>query len=126
MENLAGVQRLPETDPSPLAPTLADVQRFEPPATGAPGARPESEVNPPPAYETPAASEVPPIPSSGALAGETAPIDLPSALGLAGVQNPDLLVARQRVVEAITLRQLAAAQILPNLNFGMNYDDHTG
>jgi outer membrane protein TolC len=55
-----------------------------------------------------------------------APIDLGSALALAGVQNPELMVARQRVVEAAALRQFAAAQILPNLNAGMNYDDHTG
>ena len=34
-------------------------------------------------------------------------------------------MARQRVVEAVALRQFAAAQILPNLNAGMNYDDHT-
>jgi len=54
------------------------------------------------------------------------PIDLNSALRLAGVQNPQLMIARQRVVEAAALRQLAAAQILPSLNLGMNYDSHTG
>ncbi len=36
------------------------------------------------------------------------------------------MIARQRVVEAAALRQLAAVQILPSLNFGMNYDSHTG
>src|SRR5579883_2322882 len=40
-------------------------------------------------------------------------IDLASALRLAGVENPQILIARQRVVEAMALRQLAAAQILP-------------
>jgi outer membrane protein TolC len=54
------------------------------------------------------------------------PIDLNTALRLAGVQNPELLVARQRVVEAAALRQLAAAQFLPTINGGMNYDTHTG
>lgn len=54
------------------------------------------------------------------------PIDLNTALQLAGVQNPDLLIARQRVVEAVALRQLAAVQFLPSLNLGMNYDTHTG
>ncbi|WP_406695830.1 TolC family protein [Singulisphaera sp. Ch08] len=49
-----------------------------------------------------------------------------TALQLAGVQNPDLLIARQRVVEAAALRQLAAAQFLPSINIGMNYDTHTG
>jgi outer membrane protein TolC len=54
------------------------------------------------------------------------PIDLSTALRLAGVQNPELNVARARVVEAAALRILAAAQILPTLNGGMNYDNHTG
>ncbi|MDR3618191.1 MAG: TolC family protein [Paludisphaera borealis] len=54
------------------------------------------------------------------------PIDLNTALRLAGVQNPQLMIARQRVVEAAALRQLAAAQILPSINLGMNYDSHSG
>src|SRR5690349_695512 len=41
------------------------------------------------------------------------PIDLGSALRLAGAQNPELLLARERVAEATAVRQLAAAQILP-------------
>jgi outer membrane protein TolC len=53
-------------------------------------------------------------------------IDLGSALRLAGVENPQILIARQRVVEATALQQLAAAQILPSLNVGLNYDAHTG
>ena len=60
------------------------------------------------------------------LAPEFRPIDLNTALRLAGVQNPQLMIARQRVVEAAALRQLAAVQILPSINFGMNYDSHTG
>ena len=36
------------------------------------------------------------------------------------------MIARQRVVEAAALRQLAAAQFLPSLNLGTNYDSHTG
>ena len=54
------------------------------------------------------------------------PLDLGTALRLAGAQNPQLSIARQRVVEAVALRQLAAAQILPSINYGMNYDTHTG
>lgn len=60
------------------------------------------------------------------LDAEVRPLDLNTALRLAGVQNPQLLIARQRVVEAAAIRQLAAAQILPNINLGMNYDNHTG
>ncbi|WP_165073330.1 TolC family protein [Paludisphaera rhizosphaerae] len=67
-------------------------------------------------------------PSSPAtlLAPDVRPIDLNTALRLAGAQNPQLLIARQRVVEATALRQLAAAQFLPSLNLGGNYDLHTG
>lgn len=79
------------------------------------------------------AGSLPPIVESASvesrtsiLALETAPIDLASALELAGVRNPDLMIARQRVVEAAALRQFAAAQILPNLNAGMNFDTHSG
>ncbi len=60
------------------------------------------------------------------LAPEFRPIDLNTALRLAGVQNPQLMIARQRVVEAAALRQLAAVQILPSINYGMNYDSHSG
>jgi outer membrane protein TolC len=67
---------------------------------------------------------VPPSPTI--LAPNVQLIDLNTALRLAGVQNPDLLIARQRVVEAVYLRQLAAAQFLPSLNYGGDYDTHTG
>ena len=69
----------------------------------------------------------PPAGTVPTLLGEPPrPIDLNTALRLAGVQNPDLNLARQRVVEADALRQLAAAQILPTINLGTNYDSHTG
>jgi outer membrane protein TolC len=54
------------------------------------------------------------------------PLDLNTALRLAGVQNPQLLIARQLVVESAAIRQAAAARILPSINLGMNYDNHTG
>jgi outer membrane protein TolC len=53
-------------------------------------------------------------------------IDLGSALKLAGVDNPDILLARQRVALSLAQRQYAAAQFLPTLNAGLNYDAHTG
>jgi outer membrane protein TolC len=67
----------------------------------------------------------PPSPAS-ILKAEVQPIDLTTALNLAGVQNPDLNVMRNRVVEAAAMRQLAAAYFLPSINPGMNYDTHTG
>ncbi len=75
----------------------------------------------------PALQQVPPpVPLVTRLDPNNRPIDLNTALRLAGVQNPDLLLARQRVVEAVALRQLAVAQFLPSLNGGTNYDAHTG
>ncbi len=70
----------------------------------------------------------PPVLSSAPnfLSQETRFIDLASALQLAGVQNPEILLARERVTEAIALRQLAAAQLLPTLNAGTNLDHHNG
>ena len=66
-----------------------------------------------------------PPPGTILRAGEL-PIDLSTALRLAGAENPELMLARQRVIEATSLRQFAAAQILPNFNFGLNYDLHRG
>lgn len=68
-----------------------------------------------------------PDPPPGTILGPGEyPIDLGTALRLAGAENPELLLARQRVVEATALRQLAVAQILPNINAGTNYDGHRG
>ncbi len=74
--------------------------------------------------ETPVGPSAPVPQASVAPAGQ--PIDLSSALRLAGVQNLSLVVAQQRVEFAVALQQFAAAQILPTLNLGGNYDSHTG
>ena len=60
------------------------------------------------------------------LGPNTRPIDLDSALRLGGVRSPELMIARERLTEAAAVRQFAAAQLLPNINAGSNYDDHTG
>jgi outer membrane protein TolC len=67
-----------------------------------------------------------PASPNGPLAGQPSQIDLTSALRLAGVQNPEILLAQERVEEAAALRQLAAAQLLPSLNVGTDTDIHTG
>ncbi len=54
------------------------------------------------------------------------PIDLAASLRLAGVQDPNILIARQRVEIAVALAQYAAAQLLPSTNLGLNYDAHAG
>jgi len=53
-------------------------------------------------------------------------IDLGTALKIAGVENPELLLARARISQAVAERQLAVAQLLPDLNLGTNYDTHNG
>jgi outer membrane protein TolC len=75
----------------------------------------------------PAIKVAPPDPPPATIlqSGE-APIDLGSALRLAGAENAELLFARERISEATARQQLAAAQLLPNLNLGTNYDMHRG
>jgi outer membrane protein TolC len=70
--------------------------------------------------------KLPPSPNTGLLAGQPNQIDLASALRLAHVQNPEILLAMERIEEAAALRQLAAAQFLPTLNAGTDTDIHTG
>src|SRR5205823_4855035 len=50
----------------------------------------------------------------------------PTALRLAHVDNPEIRLARERVREAVAYRQFAAAQFLPTLNAGTNFDHHLG
>jgi outer membrane protein TolC len=85
------------------------------------------EQLPPPQDAKKAKEEVKiPDPPPTLLSPTTTPITLPASLKLAGVENPEILLAQQRVVEAVALRQLAAAQILPNLNAGTSFDQHSG
>src|SRR4029077_8179334 len=65
-------------------------------------------------------------PLQALLDQQVTPIDLPTALHLAGQQNPEILLGQQQVVEAVALRQLAAAQFLPTLNLGASTDAHWG
>ncbi len=57
---------------------------------------------------------------------DVTPIDLATALQMVDVRNPQFLLAQSRVLESVALRQLAAAQFLPNINAGTSYDGHTG
>ena len=96
-------------------PAIAD----EPLAATRPVDLPPPQMNPP-HHRTPVSG------TSELLADEKRPIDLATALRLAGVQNPELNVARQVVLEAVAARQLAAARFLPTLNSGASYDSHAG
>src|SRR4051794_33875379 len=85
-------------------------------------------VRPPAAVtQAPAAANPGLAPPPGTiLALNESPIDLGTALRLAGASNPELLLARERVTEAGAERQFAVAQLLPNLNVGTNSDLHRG
>lgn len=54
------------------------------------------------------------------------PIDLPTALKLAGAQNLDVAIARERVREAQALHDQARMQFLPWLTPGVGYRRHAG
>ena len=103
-----------------LGTALATTVAAQPPKTGLPPTKDgptDKAPSPKPAIDPPPGTILAP--------GEV-PIDLASALRLAGAENPELLLARQRIAETTAQRQLAAAQILPNLNVGTNYDAHRG
>jgi outer membrane protein TolC len=57
---------------------------------------------------------------------EMTTIDLASALSLGGVRNPQILLARERIVEAMAIRQLMAARFLPSLHLGTSLYNHDG
>jgi outer membrane protein TolC len=48
------------------------------------------------------------------------------ALNLAGVDNPTINLARERIREALAQRLSARLLLVPNLNAGGSYHDHTG
>ncbi len=68
----------------------------------------------------------PPATPPSILASEVRPIDLSTVLRLGNVENPEINIARQRILEAVAYRQLAAAYFLPSINPGMNYNAHGG
>ncbi|HVA46635.1 MAG TPA: TolC family protein [Pirellulales bacterium] len=105
-------------------------------ASAARAAQPREAPLPPPPRITEEQEAAPTSPESvltGAVAlpdglrnRQVTPIDLATALDLAGVRNPQILLAREQVRTSDLARQFAAAQILPNLNAGTNFDSHSG
>jgi outer membrane protein TolC len=67
-----------------------------------------------------------PVAPPSILQDDCSPISLSDAFYLGDVQNPELTLARQRITEAMARRMQAAAMLLPNVNTGGSYDDHTG
>lgn len=61
-----------------------------------------------------------------AASAEPQPIDLPTALRLANVQNPEIALARERVREALAVQDRAEVLWLPNFEFGPIWTRHDG
>lgn len=85
----------------------------------------------PPESESPV---VPPSPPGATLRSDTplvpgqvvTPIDLGSALGLAGARSLDIAMARERVCEALAALELARSYWLPSVFIGPNWIRHDG
>ena len=103
------------------SPTAYRVLAQQPASESLPGPAMQLPTEPAVAAPESLAAGMPTLPT-----GPSTPIDLNGALQLAGVQNPQIQIAIQRVSQAVAERQFAAAQILPTLNAGSNYDNHTG
>jgi outer membrane protein TolC len=110
-----------------------------PPGTLLPGSRPAEQKEAPAPLPRPRRTELPkddkvdpsieaslPQPAPSILPPEANSITLDCVLRLAGVANPEINIAAQRVVGAEALRLFAYAQVLPSMNVGLNYDAHTG
>jgi outer membrane protein TolC len=106
----AGLDR-PRPSVASHLPADREVTRTQAPRTG-----------PPPSVTAEAAATPPAIPQSNA----PYPIDLATALRLADGRNPVIGEARVLILGALAERQAARALLLPTLNAGANYHDHTG
>lgn len=95
-----------------------------------PGAMSAPSALPPPDRRPDRSANVeiiaPPATPPSILASEVRPIDLATVLRLGNVENPEINIARQRILESVANRQLAAAYFLPSINPGMNYNAHSG
>jgi outer membrane protein TolC len=78
--------------------------------------------------EPPAAGGPPPrlVADPPAAAGAAEPLDLGVALRLAGVENPTINLARERIQEALADQLAARVLLLPSVNVGGNYHYHAG
>lgn len=109
-----------------------------PGGTGEASARPVTAVavsaaraNPvrPASFVRPAAGQVEQVPDPVTTAGPSGPdetLDLGVALRLAGVSNPTVNLARERVREALAGQLAARSLLIPSLNVGGNYRYHSG
>ncbi len=132
----AGVGRSAAPKPLPPGPTRPPAASPKPAVDPEikPAAAPEPEPKAPDPEATPgplpaAVAALPPAGATPPTIPESAPpypIDLASALRLADGQNPVIGEARVLILDALAQRTAARALLLPYLNAGLNYHDHTG
>ncbi len=67
-----------------------------------------------------------PVPTSIPTPPAEYPIDLATALRLADSSNPTINVARSLILEALAQQLTARTLLVPSLNGGLSYHDHTG
>src|SRR5512135_1563935 len=114
----------PPTDMSPFAPAPANVPSGPPPG-GAPRLPPPlPDASPPlPAGSRPAADAF----GAQLVPGQVIePIDLASALRLAGARDLDIAIAKERVCQALADLEQARVLWLPSLYLGPNWIRHDG
>lgn len=94
------------------------------PPANAPAAQMASGVDRSPVKQA-AFARTEPVAPVASQATEAA-IDLALALRLAGVNNPTVNLARERVQEALAGQLAARSLLLPTLNVGLNFRHHSG
>src|SRR5262249_15463613 len=70
--------------------------------------------------------ESPPVLNVIPAAAATYPLDLETALGLAGVANPTIALAQEAVRASLAEQMRARALLFPTLDAGMNLNVHRG
>lgn len=126
----SGIRIVGARPPIPAQQPMASPDRAGEPALRlAQAQRPVMETAPPD-FEAPrdrgTVPESIPLPPPQSMGQEVYPIDLPTALALAGANNLQIAFMVERVREAAALRDRANVLWVPSLNAGLIYNNHAG
>lgn len=122
----------PPGDPTEAPPAIRLLPDLGPDARTALAQPNSATLNQPSAVESAEqssldSSSTPEVIAPGVAGGENAyPIDLPTALRLAGASNLQIALARERVNEAAARADRARSLWIPSLNAGVVYNNHSG
>jgi outer membrane protein TolC len=122
----SGVESTPHSPAAPrLLPPTAAVRLVEPVQFSEPQASPaDLKMDLAEAFQMPGISEE--LPPGLAIVDNVYPIDLPSALQLAGANNLQIALARERVNQAAARAAAADALWIPSISAGAVYNNHAG